>query len=148
MRSRCSTLRMFFLENQFPLFRNMRYTTLSRPTPRQSISYSSSRTGGRQSARSARPGGAAAHDLVGEERMKVVHGIDLHPVVSPSAAECGDPALHLAEHSAPSRPWRRATYRQPDVSPDTGPPSRASPPPAITKLAAGCGARPEVKAKA
>src|SRR5262249_40313784 len=45
---------------------------------------------------------AAAHDLVGEERIEVAHGVDLRRRgVRPAETEPRQPALHLAENVAP-----------------------------------------------
>src|SRR5262249_52424206 len=44
---------------------------------------------------------AAPHDLVGEERIEVAHGVDLRRRgVRPAETERRQPALHLAEHVA------------------------------------------------
>src|SRR6185295_3232960 len=44
-------------------------------------------------------GGAAANDLVSEERVKIVHRVDLgRRGVAPAAAEEAEPPLHLAQH--------------------------------------------------
>ena len=45
--------------------------------------------------------GAAANDLVGEERIKIMHRVDLGGGgVRPGEAECRQAALHVAEHVA------------------------------------------------
>src|SRR5262249_56315770 len=44
---------------------------------------------------------AAPHDLVGEERIEVAHGVDLRRRgVGPAETERRKPALHLSEHIA------------------------------------------------
>src|SRR5207248_2755448 len=49
----------------------------------------------------AAPRGAAPHDLVGQKRIKVLHGIDLRGGgIRPRAAERREAALHLTEHVA------------------------------------------------
>src|SRR5215471_9336234 len=49
----------------------------------------------------SRARGAAAHDLVGEKRMKVAYGVDLScGGVGPSETEQAETPLHLGKHEA------------------------------------------------
>ena len=83
---------------------------------------------------------AAAHDLVGEERMQVVHRVDLRGGrVGPAEAEQRQPPLHLAQHVARLFAHRvRRGFAEPHRVIAVLPlPSSASPLPATTKVGSG-----------